>query len=436
MGAAKPAFHEDRIQAAIGLLERLLAPYPRRDFRIEFWDGSIWGGEQPRFTLILRRPGALRRMFLAASELALGEAYIYDDFDISGDLEAAFGLGDYLLNQTRSLPERLKLAALLHKLPGDRPTQPERRPAHLAGFIHSKARDRKAIGYHYDLPAEFYSLWLDRRMAYSCAYFDTPEEDLDTAQVHKLDYICRKLRLRPGDRLLDVGCGWGGLILHAAKHYHADALGITLSAPQAEVAGERIRQAGLQSGCRVAVCDYRDLEGSAQFDKIASVGMFEHVGEKLLPTYFSQAWRLLKPGGVFLNHGIAYSATYRRRGPSFIDRYVFPDGELVPLSASLQAAESSGFEVRDVESLREHYALTLRHWLHRLEEHAGEARQVTSDTTYRIWRIYLSGSAHGFASGRLNVYQTLLSKPSPHGQSGLPLTREDWYGGNPALPSP
>jgi cyclopropane-fatty-acyl-phospholipid synthase len=264
-------------------------------------------------------------------------------------------------------------------------------------------------------------------MVYSCAYFNTPEDDLDAAQLRKLDYICRKLRLRAGERFLDVGCGWGGLILHAAKYYNVDALGITLSAPQAEVASERIRRAGLESKCRVTVCDYRELAGGEPFDKIASVGMFEHVGEKLLSTYFSQAWQLLKPGGVLLNHGISYSATYHRRGPSFIDRYVFPDADLVPVSSSLQAAENSGFEVRDVESLREHYALTLRRWVRRLEDQADEARRITNDATYRIWRIYLAGSAHGFCSGRLNVYQTLLSKPSVRGQSGLPLTREDWY---------
>jgi cyclopropane-fatty-acyl-phospholipid synthase len=426
MGAVpEPTLRKGCAQAEIELFEYLVARYPNRDFRVQFWDGSIWGGDQSRFTLILRHPGALRRMFLASSELALGEAYIYDDFDISGDIEAAFAFGDYLLNQARTISERLKLAALLRKLSVYHP--PERQQASLHGLLHSRARDRQAISYHYDLPTEFFALWLDRSMVYSCAYFDTPEDDLDTAQLRKLDYICRKLRLRPGERLLDVGCGWGGLILYAAKHYKVDALGITLSAPQAKVVSEQIRQAGLADRCRVAVCDFRDMEGDGRFDKIASVGMFEHVGEKLLPTYFSRAWRLLKPGGVLLNHGISYSATYHRRGPSFIDRYVFPDGDLVPLSSSLHAAETSGFEVRDVESLREHYTLTLRRWLHRLEEHADAARQITSNKTFRIWRIYLSGSAHGFSSGRLNVYQTLLCKPSVHGRSGLPLTREDWY---------
>jgi cyclopropane-fatty-acyl-phospholipid synthase len=243
--------------------------------------------------------------------------------------------------------------------------------------------------------------------------------------VRKLDYICRKLRLRPGERLLDIGCGWGGLIVHAAAHYDVEAVGITLSVPQAEVARERLRESGLNPRCRVEVCDYRDLEPGQPYDKIVSVGMFEHVGEELLPEYFRRAFGLLRPGGVFLNHGIACSAIYRRQGPSFTDRYVFPDGDLVPINTSLRAAELSGFEVRDVEGLREHYALTLHHWVRRLEAHAEEARRITNDATYRIWRLYMAGSAHGFRIGRLNLYQTLFARPL-RGQSGLPLTREDW----------
>jgi cyclopropane-fatty-acyl-phospholipid synthase len=264
------------------------------------------------------------------------------------------------------------------------------------------------------------------RLVYSCAYFKKPDEDLDPAQVRKLDYICRKLRLHPGERLLDIGCGWGALIMHAAAQYGVECVAVTLSVAQAQVARERLRAAGLNDRCRVEVADYRDIDHDQQYDKIASVGMFEHVGEALLPSYFERAWSLLRPGGVFLNDGIAHSATYRRPGPSFVDRYVFPDGELVPISGSLRTAEQSGFEVRDVESLREHYALTLHHWVRQLENHADEARRITSDPTYRIWRLYMAGSAHGFRSGRLNVYQTLLAKPV-RGQSGLPLTRSDWY---------
>jgi cyclopropane-fatty-acyl-phospholipid synthase len=410
-----------------GLLDKLFADYPRRDFQIRLWDGSRWGADEPpRFTLVLRHPEALRRMFLDPSELAIGEAYIYDDFDVEGDIEAAFDLSDYLLGQQRSLGKSSTMARWLRKLPRGRG---QRTGPHLVkpqGPVSSKDYDRQAISYHYDLPFEFYSLWLDRRMVYSCAYFATAEEDLETAQERKLDYICRKLRLRPGDRLLDIGCGWGALLMHAAAHYGAQAVGITLSVPQAEMARQRIREAGRNAQCRVEVCDYRDFESSEPYDKIVSVGMFEHVEEGHLPQYFTRAWNLLRAGGVFLNHGISYSATYQRQGPSFTDRYVFPNGNLVPLSTSLQVAELSGFEVRDVESLREHYALTLRHWLKRLEAHSEEAHRITTDTNYRIRRLHLAGSAHAFRNGRLNLYQALLAKPL-RGQAGLPLTRQDWY---------
>ena len=424
---AKSLFRETPSRVSLDFLEELLADYPRRNFQIRLWDGTIWGTEnQPRFTLVLKHPGALRAMFLSPSELSLGEAYIYDDFDVEGDIGAMFELADYLLGQEHGLWERLELSERLHRLPASE--HPRSRPATAGwrGALHSKNRDRCAITYHYDLPVEFYALWLDHRMVYSCAYFNTPEEDLDSAQERKLDYICRKLRLCPGERLLDVGCGWAGLIIHAATHYAVEPVGITISVPQAEAARQRLREAGLSDRCRVELSDYRDIEQGVQYDKIVSVGMFEHVSEALLPEYFSTAWTLLRPGGVFLNHGISYSATYRRQGPSFIDRYVFPDGELVPLNTSLRAAELSGFEVRDIESLREHYALTLQHWVGRLEAHATEAHRIIDDTTFRIWRLYMAGAAHAFRSGRLNIYQTLLAKPS-HGRSGLPLTRNDWY---------
>jgi cyclopropane-fatty-acyl-phospholipid synthase len=423
---AKSLFRETPVAVCSDFLDALLAGYQRRDFQIRLWDGTIWGDDkQPRFTLVLKHPGALREMFLRPSELSLGEAFIYDDFDIEGDIEAAFDLADYLFGQDRSLWEKLNLGERLHKLPkSDHP----RSDLHLVGTVHSRERDRQAVRYHYDLPSEFYALWLDRHMVYSCAYFATPDDDLDSAQVRKLDYVCRKLRLRPGERILDIGCGWGGLLTHAVAHYGVQAVGITLSVPQAEFARHRLREAGLHDRCRVEVADYRDLNHGQQYDKILSIGMFEHVGEALLPEYFHRTWDLLRPGGVFLNHGIAYSATYRRCGPSFSDRYVFPDSELVPIHTTLRAAELIGFEVRDVESLREHYALTLHHWVRRLENHAEEARRIARDINYRIWRLYMAGAAHGFRSGRLNLFQALLAKPA-HGRSGLPLTRDDWYQG-------
>lgn len=423
----KPLHSESRTESAF--LDTLLADYPKKDFQVRLPDGAVWGMKSdPRFAVVLKEPGALREMFSHPSELKLGEDFIFDEFDIEGDIEAAFELADYLLVQDLSFKEKVRLNHQLHLLPkGHHRSGLSLHAQGFWGSRHTKERDRRAISFHYDLPSDFFALWLDSRMVYSSAYFHSEGENLEAAQRRKLDYICRKLRLQPGERFLDIGCGWGGLVLYAAAEYGVESLGVTLSAHQAEVAKKRIREAGVGDRCRVKLEDYRDLDGE-RFDKIASVGMFEHVGEERLPAYYQRAWDLLKPAGVMLNHGISHSAIYHRRGPSFIDHYVFPDGDIVPISTSLRAAESSGFEIRDVESLREHYALTLHHWVKRLENHAQEARNLTNDATYRTWRLYMAGSAHGFRSGRLNLYQVLLGKPV-HGKSGLPLTRMDWYSG-------
>jgi cyclopropane-fatty-acyl-phospholipid synthase len=416
------------VNITLELLDAVLADYPRRDFAIQLWSGDVWGSSRsPRFSIVLNHPGSLRRMILGASQLSLGEAYIYDDFDVQGDLEAAFDFADHLTAHEPELMEKLRLAGLLFRLPHyDGNNGPYEIAPHLRGRVHSKRRDRDAVSYHYDLSNDFYQLWLDRRMVYSCAYFERGDEDIDTAQANKLDYLCRKLRLRPGDRLLDVGCGWGGLVLWAAQYFGVHALGVTLSQAQAELARERVRAAGLEERCQVEVRDYRDLDPASSFDKIVSVGMFEHVGESRLPEYFEHVWKLLRPGGTFLNHGIALSAVFRRKGASFIDKYVFPDGGLVPLGTTIRIAEACAFEVRDVENLREHYTRTLRQWVRRLESHYDDARRITSETVYRIWRIYMAGSAWAFAKGRVNLYQVLFSKPD-RGETGLPLTRADWY---------
>ncbi len=419
-------------RTSLSILQMLLADYRPRDFAVRLWDGEVWKpepGQPERFTLVLRHPGALRALLGGPSELALGEAYLYDDFDIEGEMGALFPLADYLLVERRwSAAERLRLARSLLMLPARRRSPSGQRRAHLRGRRFALERDRQAVTYHYDRSNAFFAVFLDERMVYSCAYFASSDESLDAAQERKLDYICRKLRLRPGERLLDIGCGWGGLVLHAAERYGVEAVGITLSRPQAELAGERIGRAGLAERCRVEVADYRRLDQAESYDKIVSVGMFEHVGEAELPAYFARAGRLLRPGGVFLNHGIARPVDRpARRGKSFLQSYVFPDGELSPISATLHAAESAGFEVRDVESLREHYALTLRHWLRRLEANRDAARRAADEVTYRVWRLYMAGSAYGFEQGRLSVYQALLAKPE-RGRSGLPLTRTDWYG--------
>lgn len=417
-------------QTALSILQILLADCHPRNFAVRLWDGTTWGpeeGHEAVFTLVINRPGALRRMFWQISDLSIGESYIYGDFDIEGDFEYAFVLEEYFHGIPPGVSDRLRLAQQLMKLPSDDRPCVGRRSASLSGPLHSLARDREAVRYHYDVSNAFYALWLDRRMVYSTAYFMDPGEDLDTAQERKLEYICRKLRLRRGERLLDVGCGWGGLVIHAAKTRGVEAVGITLSLPQAEWARERIREEGLNDRCRVEVRDYREVDDPADFDKIASVGMFEHVGESRLEEYFARAWRLLRPGGVFLNHGIALGAPPpRHSGPYFVDHYVFPDGDLVPVSTTLRAAERCGFEVRDVESLREHYLLTLKHWVRRLEARYEEAKRATDEVTCRVWRLYLYGAANRFRVGVNNVYQSLLAKPDG-GRSGLPLTRHDWY---------
>ncbi|MGE5190223.1 MAG: class I SAM-dependent methyltransferase [Gemmatimonadota bacterium] len=418
-------------EAGLAFLQALFRDCEPRDFAVRLWDGTTWSpepGRGPAFVLAVHRPDALRRMFWPPTELALGEAYVRGDFDVEGDFESAFALADHLTAFRPRLTERLALARLLLALPPPgRAPSGDRAAPKLEGRLHSPERDRLAVTSHYDVSNAFYALWLDGRMVYSTGCFEAPDDDLETAQERKLDIVCRKLRLAPGERFLDIGCGWGGLILHAASRYGVRAVGITLSRPQADFANARIRAAGLSDRCRAEVRDYREMEEPGGFDKLASVGMFEHVGAARLPEYFGRAWRLLRPGGVFLNHAIASSlAVPPRRGPSFVDRHVFPDGELLPVSATLAAAESVGFEVRDAESLREHYVLTLRHWAARLAANRDRARLAAGETVYRTWRLYLTGSAYGFRIGRTSVFQALLCKPDG-GRSGLPLTRADWY---------
>ncbi len=426
------AASNDATRVTVDVLEWLFRDDAAQQVGVRLWDGTCWPDDAPRpAMLVLKHPGALRAMFLPGTEVALGEAYLYDDFDIEGNAESVFALADTLANATLGWRQKLRAGSDLTRLPAvKRAAKARRGPAKLSGQKHSVERDRQAVTYHYDVSNDFYALWLDKRMVYSCAYFHSGDEALDSAQEQKLDIICRKLRLKAGQRLLDLGCGWGGLVMYAAQHYGVDATGITLSKPQASLANERSAAAKLSERCRVEVRDYRQvaLEDGAPYDALVSVGMFEHVGAAKLPAYFAQAWKLLKPGGVFLNHGIASRATdAASNGPSFSEAYVFPDGELVPINVTLHAAEEAGFEVRDVESLREHYALTLRHWVKNLEAYHTEALKYVDEPTYRVWRLFMSGSAYGFSTGRNNVYQTLLVKPDAEGRSGLPWTRADWY---------
>lgn len=426
----KISFKEQQKEIALDILEMLFPKQLLNQTNIKLWDGSYWPTDLgAKTTLTLNYPGSLRAMLLPGTEVGLAEAYLYNDVDIVGEIEAIFELADHLTHYSGSLAKKYILPKLLKKLPAIQPRQKlERGPAKLSGKKHSVERDQKAVTYHYNVSNDFFSLWLDPDMMYSCGYFQNADETIDQAQVDKLSYICKKLRLRPGQRLLDIGCGWGGLIICAAQYYGIDATGITLSQSQADYANKRIAELGLSNKARVLVQDYREISESDPYDSLVSVGMFEHVGKALLKLYFEKAWRLLKPYGIFLNHGIATTASSNSPiRDSFSDRYVFPDGELVPIFETLTQAELAGFEVRDVESLREHYILTLRQWVKRLEESHDQALKFVDESTYRVWRLYMSGSIYGLKRGQINVYQSLFVKPDNQGATGLPLTRADWY---------
>jgi cyclopropane-fatty-acyl-phospholipid synthase len=423
-------------------LAHLFGPVETRTFAVRFWDSGVSdtpARRPPEFTLVLSRPSSLRAMLVPPSQLRLGEAYVRGEFEVEGNLEAATRLGEQMRDRFGSVRFASHALRLLLQLPGPGPrSRLGRRGNGRSGQRHSLARDAHAIRSHYDVGNEFYALWLDPAMVYSCAYFRTGTESLAEAQRAKLDHICRKLRLQRGDRLLDVGCGWGGLIMHAAREYGVHAIGITLSPSQAAWAGDHIRAASLEDRCAVEVRDYRALNGLEPFDKIVSVGMCEHVGHAQLPGYFEAAWKALRPGGLFLNHCIVSGQDPlggRRRSlrkflwreGRFTDRHVFPDGQLPVLGPMLEVAEAQGFETRDVESLREHYATTLRQWVERLEAARENAIELTSPETYRTWRIYMANSARQFAAGRLGLAQALLARPDARGAVGLPATREDLY---------
>ena len=422
-------------QGARRILRRVFQDWPGR-MAVRLWDGETlrFGEPPPACTLVFRQPRTFRDLVLFRDPLRLAEDYFRGRVDVEGDLYAALELQDYLPSLRFSFADRVGLLVAALLLRGDAGGVESGTPARHQGpwrcllGRHGKAANRAAIAFHYDVSDDFYRLWLDEQMVYSCAYFEEAGESIDQAQENKLDYICRKLRLQPGERLLDIGCGWGALIRWAAEHHGVLAQGVTLSRNQYEHCRRQIAERGLAGGVSVELRNYRDLAGEGVFDKIASVGMFEHVGLKNLPRYFGLVRRLLKPDGLFLNHGITHDQEGWRRTPGtqFINRCVFPDGELDTVGNVQRALERPGFEILDVESLRPHYALTLRHWVRRLEANREAALRLVPEPTYRVWRLYMAACALQFEAGGMGVYQILAARRG-RAAAAVPLTRRDLY---------
>ncbi|MCD9228175.1 class I SAM-dependent methyltransferase [Ralstonia pseudosolanacearum] len=370
----------------------------------------LWNGHQyplgrfdrPTVTLTVREASALP-LLLSPTLNNLGEAYVQEKIDLDGRLPDIINVGYQLAASAAATGSNALARVVRH-------------------FAHTKEGDKASIRYHYDVSNDFYKLWLDRNMVYSCAYFEHGDETLDDAQIKKIDHILTKIRLQPDQTLLDIGCGWGALVLRAAQQFGARCLGVTLSQNQFDLARERVRAAGLEDRIEIRLQDYRDLTGA--FDRITSVGMFEHVGRKNLPGYFRRVHSLLADNGIAMNHGITSSdpegGESSLGGGDFIDRYVFPQGELPHISLALRAAQEGGLEALDVESLRRHYARTLEHWADRFETNGETIRKIVGEKTYRIWRVYLAGCAHAFDADEVSIFQILCQK------SGKPAASIPW----------
>lgn len=386
------------------------------------YDGSRCGPTDPPATIVIRTPDAIRRLVTAPGELGFARAFVAGDIDIDGDIFATLDLRKRLA-QLRMTRGQWLAAARIVGWSGLRPLPPPPEEARLRGRRHTRARDAAAISHHYDVSNDFYRLVLGPTMTYSCAVWDSPDMTLDDAQSAKYELTCSKLDLQPGDRLLDVGCGWGGMAIHAARQRGAHVVGVTVSRRQSELASKRVAEAGVSDLVEIRLQDYRDV-ADGPFDAISSIGMFEHVGLSQLSVYFDRLFTLLRPGGRLLNHAIGRTPEpkghthFARR--SFINRYVFPDGELHDVGSLITALQRSDFEARHMESLREHYALTLRAWVANLEASWDEAVHKGGAARARIWRLYMAGSAVNFEDGNVQVHQVLAAKLD-RGAAGLAL---------------
>ena len=403
--------------------------------RFLFWDGTSIGRATSPVTITINSPNAIRRLLYAPNELGLARSYVAGEIEIIGDIFEALQLRELIARHDERAEAKLNLGGWRDALLAGRsvgalgpPLRAPAEEARMRGRRHSKHRDAEAISHHYDVSNDFYRLLLGPSITYSCAFFESPTTPLEAAQTAKLELVARKLGLGPDMRLLDVGCGWGSMVIHAAKRYGVTAVGVTLSERQAEYAANRIVDEGLSDRIEIRLQDYRDVD-DGPYDAISSIGMFEHVGVAQLAAYFEALTSLLRPGGRLLNHAISRPpgrAALSKK--SFIARYVFPDGELQEVGSVVSAMQSHGLEVRDVESLREHYELTLRRWVANLETAWEPAIRLVGPARARIWRLYMAGSALAFRAGRINVHQVLGVKPGPNGASGMPLTRAELLG--------
>jgi cyclopropane-fatty-acyl-phospholipid synthase len=422
--------HSAAADALAPLFDPVFAGRP--PVRIELWDGSAVAAApaSPATGVVrVRSARAVRRLLWAPGELGLGRAYVAGDIDLDGDVPSLLDALKHTLARVRprlalEAPAALRAVASVGALgPPPRPPSIE---AHLHGRRHSRRRDQRAISHHYDVGNEFYALVLGPTLTYSCARWGGDATTLEAAQTAKHDLVCRKLGLhtRPGQRLLDVGCGWGSMAMHAAAQYGAHVVGVTISEEQCELARRRVKELELEDLVDIRLQDYRDVEWGS-FDAISSIGMFEHVGTEQMAEYFDVLRAALRPTGRLLNHAISKIGGSRLSRRSFIGRYVFPDGDLLDIGDVVTAMERAGFEVRDVESLREHYARTLRAWIANLEGRWDDAVREVGEERARVWRLYMAGSAVGFDDGGLGIHQVLGVLPDAHGRSGMPA-RRDW----------
>jgi cyclopropane-fatty-acyl-phospholipid synthase len=397
--------------------------------RVQFWDGTTLGPVEGN-TLLVQSRDAVRRLLWSPNELGLARAFVVGDLDFDGDIFGMLALlhaaSPSRVRDSSKLPwQAIRAARRLGALGG--PIPPPAEEAAPRGRIHSRTRDAQAVRHHYDVSNDFYAMVLGPSMTYSCARFPSEAVTLEAAQESKHDLICRKLGLadRAGQRILDVGCGWGSFAIHAARHYGAQIVGVTLSPEQARAARERVAASGFDRRVEIRLQDYRDVR-DGPFDGIASVGMFEHVGSSKVSEYFGTMRRLISPEGRLLNHAISSVGGSRIGSRSFMGRYVFPDGELIDVGKVVLAMEEAGFEVRDVESLREHYAKTLRAWVGNLQQHWEAAISEVGVRRARVWLLYMAASANGFEDGGISIHQVLGVLPTPGGRSGMPPTRSTW----------